>query len=145
MDLVILGEHLYTYVLTSDSTNELKVIEGGNGGGGDDGYGYLPSGQYLSKILDTTSETATFYTLTLDTEIPVGSELKIQLRASSSATMDGSSWVGPDNTSDTYYSTTGIYYLTTPLHGRYFQYKADFISNTDTTPLLKELSISYEK
>ncbi len=145
MDLVILGEHLYTYVLTADSANELKVIEGGNGGGGEDGYGYLPSGQYLSRILDTTSETATFYTLTLETEIPTGSELRIQLRTSSSITMNDSTWVGPDNTSGTYYSTSGIYYLTTPLHGRYFQYKADFISNTDTTPLLKELSISYEK
>lgn len=145
MDLVRQGTKLYTYVLTADSSNELKIIEGGLGGGGEDGIGYLASGQYLSKILDTTSEESTFYTLNLETEIPTGTELRIQLRASSSPTMDGSTWVGPDNTSGTYYSTTGLFNLQTPLHGRYFQYKADFLSDTDKTPLLKELTISYEK
>ena len=142
--LVTKEPNLYTYVLTRDSYKELQIIKGGPGGGGPDGEGYVEAGEYLSEIHDSASESSEYYILSLEADIPTGTSLKIQFRVSSDPTMTGSSWVGPDGTSNTYYDTAGVYTLPL-LAGRYLQYKVIFSSDTINTPLLKELIINYEK
>ena len=135
---------LYTYILTGNSNAELQVIKGGPGGGGPDGEGYVEAGEYLSEIHDSTSDSSEYYILSLDADIPTGTSLKVQFRASSDPTMAGSTWVGPDGTSNTYYDSAGVFTLPS-LAGRYLQYKVIFSSDTINTPLLKELIINYEK
>lgn len=145
MALARQGINVYTYILTGDSTQELKIIRGGPGGGGADGDGYLEYGEYISEIFDSTSATSEYYILALNTEIPIGSGLEIQVRISNDPTMAGSSWIGPDGTSATFYSQSGVFDFPPLLIGRYIQYRAIFRSNTDLTPLLKEIIINYEK
>lgn len=136
---------LYTYILTGDSLKELQIIKGGPGGGGPEGEGYVEAGEYLSKIYDSGTQTSIYYVLSLTTEIPTKTSLQIQLRTSNDSSMTGSTWMGPDGTSNTSYGASGVYELPTSLYGRYFQYKAVFSSDTINTPLLKELIVNYEK
>ncbi|KKP57170.1 hypothetical protein A2436_01795 [candidate division WS6 bacterium RIFOXYC1_FULL_33_9] len=143
--LVRQGVNLYSYILTKDATQELKIIRGGPGGGGPDGDGYFSEGLYISDIFDSTSIISTYYILGLTTSVPTGTSLQIQLRVSNDPSMTGSTWIGPDGTSNTYYQETGVYNLPTSLTGRYIQYKAAFGSDTVLTPLLEELVINYEK
>jgi len=145
LTLVAKDPILYTYVLTGDSNKELQIIKGGPGGGGPDGEGYVEAGEYLSEIYDSGTTTSIYYVISLITEIPTGTSLQIQLRSSDNSSMTGSTWVGPDGTSNTYYSTTGVYELPISMSGQYLQYKATFTSETVYTPLLKELIINYEK
>ncbi len=133
----------YTYVLTTDGY--LQFIRGGKGGGGIGGDGYIESGEYLSEIYDSGSTTSVYYVLSLIADIPTGTFLKTQLRASNDASMIGSTWVGPDGTLNTYFDSSGVSYLPTSIYGRYFQYKTSFTSDTINTPLLKELIVNYEK
>lgn len=51
----------------------------------------------------------------------------------------------PDGTPNTFYSTTGTYSLPQGTKGRYFQYRVNFTGDTEHTPLLEELVVSYEK
>ena len=136
---------LYTYILTGNSNAELQIIKGGPGGGGPDGEGYVEAGDYLSEIHDSGFETSEYYVLSLDTDIPTGTSLQIQFRSSNDSTMAGSTWLGPDGTSNTSYQASGVFQLPTSLAGRYLQYKVIFNSDTVYTPLLKELIINYEK
>ena len=136
---------LYTYILTGNSNAELQIIKGGPGGGGQDGEGYVEAGNYLSEIHDSGFETSEYYVLSLDTDIPTGTSLQIQFRSSNDSTMAGSTWLGPDGTSNTSYQASGVFQLPTSLAGRYLQYKVIFNSDTVYTPLLKELIINYEK
>ena len=145
MALATQGINVYTYILTGDSSQELKIIRGGPGGGGPDGNGYLESGEYLSEIYDSTSSTSEYYMLSLSTEIPSGTSLQVQVRVSDSSSMSGATWIGPDGTSSTYFSTTGTYNFPAFLIGRYFQYRVILRSDTVLTPLLKEIVINYEK
>ena len=143
--LVRKGLNLYTYILTGNSNAELQIIKGGPGGGGPDGEGYVEAGDYLSEIHDSGFETSEYYVLSLDVDIPTGTSLQIQFRSSNDSTMAGSTWLGPDGTTNTSYQASGVFQLPTSLTGRYLQYKVLFNSDTVYTPLLKELIINYEK
>lgn len=145
VSLVKKEKNLYAYVLTGDSLKELQIIRGGPGGGGPNGEGYLAYGEYLSEIYDSQSETSEYYILGLKTTIQTGTSLQLQLRASNDSSMTGSTWLGPDGTSNTYYQDSGVYTLPTFLIGRYLQYRTIFNSDTVYTPLLEELVINYEK
>jgi type II secretory pathway pseudopilin PulG len=149
MSLVQTANSNYTYVLTTDGY--LQFIRGGKGGGGIGGDGYIESGGYLSEIYDSGTDTSVYYVLSIQADIPTGTSpevqpsLHVQLRSSNDPTMAGSIWMGPDGTSNTSFDSDGVFYLPTSLYGRYFQYKANFTSDTVNTPLLKEIIINYEK
>ncbi|MDD4382089.1 MAG: hypothetical protein PHE21_01955 [Candidatus Dojkabacteria bacterium] len=145
ISLVKKGVNHYTYLAIQDSNAEFKIIRGGPGGGGEDGNGYLPSGTYTSEIFDTNSETSSYYVLGLITTVPTGTSLQIQFRVSNNPDMSGSSWIGEDGTSTTYFSATGIYDLPYGIDGRYIQFRATFESDTIQTPLLEEIVFNYEK
>ncbi|PKN02950.1 hypothetical protein CVU76_02910 [Candidatus Dojkabacteria bacterium HGW-Dojkabacteria-1] len=143
--LVTNGVKYYTYVVTKDASQEFKIIQGGPGGGGADGNGYLPYGVYTSPIYDSESQSSTYYILGLTTTVPEGTSLRLQFRVSDFSNMAGSVWVGPDGTADTYYSISGIHELPSNLRGRYLQYRVIMESNTVVTPLVEEIVINYEK
>jgi len=145
MTLARQDPNVYTYILTGDANLELKIIRGGPGGGGPDGNGYLDYGEYTSEIFDTSSLTSEYYILSIGATIPVGTSLDLQVRVSNNITMTESTWVGPDGTSSTYFSSSDTFDLPPFLIGRYFQYKAIFKSDTVQTPLLEEVVINYEK
>jgi type II secretory pathway pseudopilin PulG len=145
LSLVKQGINHYTYVVTKDSNSEFKIIRGGPGGGGADGNGYLPNGTYTSSIFNSGSDTSTYYLLGLTSTIPENTSLMVQLRTSNTPDMAGASWRGPDNTGNSFFSTTGVYDLDSLFTGRYFQYRALFESDTVRTPLLEEIIVNYEK
>ena len=139
------GIKYYTYVVTRDASAEFKIIQGGPGGGGADGHGYLPHGVHTSPVYDSGSQSSTYFILGLTSTIPEGTSLQIQFRTSNFSNMAGSIWVGPDGTEGTYYSLTGVYELPSILTGRYLQYRVIMESNTVVTPLVEEIVINYEK
>ena len=133
----------YSYILSSNGL--LQFIRGGLGGGGPDGNGYLPTGEFISQVFDTTFTASEYYMMILETDMPTNTSLKLQLRASDTSDMSGSTWVGPDGTNTSYYENSNVYNISSDLIGRYFQYKAVFDSDTVNTPLLEQIVINYEK
>ncbi len=143
--IIDLQGNVFSYIVTGDTLSEFKIIRGGPGGGGDEGNGYLASGNYLSPITDSGSANSEYYTINLLTQIPANTNIKIQYRVSDSSAMTGAVWKGPDGTNTTYYSTSGSYDLPIGTKGRYLQYKIDFTGDTVKTPLLEEILFNYEK
>jgi hypothetical protein len=135
----------YSFILTGDSNNDFQIIRGGLGGGGADGNGYLPNGEFVSQVFDTNSAVSEYYIMVLENSIPTNTSLKFQLRASDTADMTGTTWLGPDGSDATYYENSDVYNIMDGLVGRYFQYKAIFQSDTVNTPLLEQIVINYEK
>ncbi len=135
----------FSYIVTGDTNSEFKIIRGGPGGGGVDGYGYFEDGIHISSPYDTQSDMSEYRIVNIDADIPTATTLRIQLRSSNTPLMTGSTWLGPDGTSNTYYESSGSFPLPSTLSGRYIQYKAEFLSDTISTPLLEELIINYDK
>jgi hypothetical protein len=135
----------FSYIVTGDINSEFKIIRGGPGEGGTDGYGYYENGEYLSEIYDTESENSRYYTLTTTTNVPTNTTLKFQVRASNNIDMSSSEWEGPDGSSSTYYEGSEMYRLENGLIGRYFQYRILFSSDIENSPLFEEITINYEK
>jgi hypothetical protein len=139
--------NVYSHVVTTNATTELRTIKGGPGGGGGSGYGYLSSGDYTSPVFDSTSPTAQYYSIEWSAAIPQNSGLKLQLRSSNDPTMTGSVWIGPDGTGATYFtSQTGTGLPQSLNNKRYFQYKAFFESADNiTTAILNQIEFTYQK
>jgi hypothetical protein len=137
----------YSYILTGNSNDELQIIRGGTGGGGADGLGYLPYGEYLSTIFDSQSEDSEYYIISITGSIPEGTSSKLQIRVGNNPDLSSTEWLGPDGTSSTYYESAGVFDLPPGLRGRYAQYKITLESdlNKEFTPLIEEIVINYEK
>ena len=135
----------FSYIVTGDTDSEFKIIRGGPGGGGPDGYGYYEDGVHTSAIYDTNSTTSEYYVLAINGNIPSDTSMKVQLRVSNSSNMSDAVWIGDDGTSSTYFERISTFDLPIGLIGRYIQYRVFFESDTVSTPLLEELIINYEK
>jgi type II secretory pathway pseudopilin PulG len=137
----------FSLLTTGDSTNDLQIIRGGLGGGGSDGNGYLPTGEFISQIFDTGSPVSEYYIMVIDSQTDNGTALKIQLRTADTSDMAGSTWIGPDGTNASYYENSNVYNIADGLIGRYFQYKTILDSDIglEFTPLLEQIVINYEK
>lgn len=137
----------YSYIVTNDSVKELMIIRGGPGGGGDDGHGYPPTGEYTSNIIDSNSDNAVYYTLRWTGTVPSGSTLQIQIRSGSSPSdILSQTFVGPDGTSATYFTAQTPTTIPSSINGkRYLQYKIFYTSNTIQTAVLSDISINYQK
>ena len=135
----------FSYIITGDVSREFKIIRGGPGGGGEDGYAYYNEGTYISVPFNSQSESSEYYMLGITTQIPEDTDIQIQIRASNDAGMSSATWTGPDGTSDTSYKLTGIYNIPPEIKGKFFQYKVVFSSDSiNESPLLEELVINYE-
>ena len=138
--------NVYTDIVVSSASSELRVIRGGAGGGGSNGLGYALTGEYTSKIFDTTSATAQYYSIDGSSTIPADSTFKMQVRSGNLANLTGSIWVGPDGTNATYFTSWQQVLPTVLNNNRYFQYKAYFGSpNNSATAILDKIELTYQK
>lgn len=136
---------LFSYILTGDIGSEFKIIRGGlDSGGGSDGRGYVASGTYVSRVLDTESALASYYALEWGGTVPAGANLKIQVRSGDSADLTAATWVGPDGTASSYFTQSGQTIPVSVSGHRYIQYQASFESNTDVTAIFENLMIEYQ-
>lgn len=137
--------NVFSYVVTADTADEFKIIRGGPGGGWGSGYGYAETADYMSSVYDTGTSSTVYYFVNWLETVPALTDLQIQLRTSDSANMSGSTWTGPDGTAGTYFSTsTGERTPSVLNFKRYLQVRAYFSGDAIETPLLEEISVSYQ-
>lgn len=137
--------NVFSYIMTNDTSSELKIVRGGPGGGGGGGLGYATTGTFTSPVFDTGSSTRRFISLDWGSTVPATTTLRLQLRAGNSANLSAVSWKGPDGTSSTYFTGTGGVYLSTMLdNNRYIQFRALLDGDGTATPILDEVIINYE-
>jgi hypothetical protein len=134
----------FSYIITKDSTSELKVIRGGLGGGFGNGYGYSTEGFFISSVFDT-GDISNFFAISWDETPQANSNLEFQVRAGNSSDLSAVSWVGPDGTSGSYFGTAMGEGLPSVIqNNRYIQYRARFQSDSIDTHILEAVRINYE-
>lgn len=104
--------------------------------------GHFSYGEYTSATFDAES-TVSFNRIFWNSQIPDGTELKLQIAINS----DNASWnfVGPNGTNSTYFTVASSRAINlTNILGRYFKYKAYFSTSVgDLTPILDNFSVNY--
>ena len=135
----------YSYIITGDSTTELKIIAGGPGGQ------YTSSGSFESTPFDA-GQTVAFNRLDFNFDRPTQTSLTLQVAVSQAVNNNCSealySYVGPDGDTDTYFTVAGSIPLAVSLPfvnpGRCFRYKASLISSDRSfSPVLYDVSVNY--
>ena len=147
IDTVMEGDgDAFSYLVTTDTNSELKVIVGGPGGQ------HASTGTYTSSIFQT-GQASYFNRFDVTTFLPANTELNFQVAVASPA--DGIcetatySFVGPDGTPDTFFDIGG----TIPFKslepdysnpGKCFRYRANF-SSTDgvSSAILYDITVNY--
>lgn len=142
----------YTYIATSESANNFKIIQGGSGGGS-----YSEDGIFESSIIDLGTN-AVFNRLSATVIKPTQATIRLQV-ASAPAVSNSCSgatynYVGPDGSDTSFYipngssisdqipfSTTGTSYLNP---ARCFRYKTWFTTwDTSQTPVFNDITVNY--
>lgn len=139
----------YSYIITGDSTSELKIIEGGPGGS------YVSTGTFISGPFDAGYKVA-FNRFDVSVNNPGSTDIKFQVGISGA--VSGScnnatfNFVGPDGTSSTFFTTgitSGNQVFGFPIPAnlnpeRCFKYKAIF-STTDpaASPIFNDIMVNY--
>lgn len=145
IDSEVVDDRFLSYVLSSDSSREMHIIEGGPGGGGEGGYGYAPVGVYISPVKDVMATESFFYALVIDGIIPQGTSMRFWLRAGDNPDLTGVPWVGPDGTSNTYFATMAYHDISElNINGRYVQFKTELYSNITYAPEIYSVKLYYE-
>jgi len=156
------SERAYSYLITGDSTSELKIIEGGPGPSGSH---YSLDGEFVSRIFDvqglaSNSAQAAFNTVRASIVRPslvTDLTLQVAVAAPESGDCTGANYVfvGPDGQASSYFTSQDD----TTIHGdipfassgggyvnpgRCFRYKA-YLQTTDPllTPQLEDITISF--
>lgn len=137
---------VYSYVITGDASSELKIIEGGPGGQ------FATTGTFTSSAFDAGS-TVAYNRIIPNIVEPLGTNLELQVAVASVA--DGTCinasyyFVGPDGTSNTFFTTSSAIPLLNNGQGyvnpgQCFKYKA-FFSTTDPSaaPILNDVTVNY--
>lgn len=138
----------YSYIITGDATAELKIIQGGPGGGGGT---YASSGIFESSIFDAGSSVM-FNRFDVNAATPVDTTIKYQVAITSpvAGLCTGASYtfVGPDKLTSSYFTSssqlplgTGVGY-TNP--GQCLKYRA-YLSTTNLSnaPTMYDLTFNY--
>jgi hypothetical protein len=140
----------YAYIVTGDSQNEFKIIEGGPGGR------YASEGIFESITFDAGRNVA-FNRFVANVDKPLGTDIKLQIAVAESngGSCNGAvfRYIGPDGTPNSYYTSSDstIEGTVPPIDsqgyknpGRCFRYKV-FLSTTDQTrtPTFYDLSVNY--
>jgi RHS repeat-associated protein len=102
------------------------------------------SGTYTSRVYDASSSVY-WNSLTWMATVPTGATLKFQVAASNTAT-GPFTFIGPDGTSGTYFTTSGtaLPSVFTTTEYRYFQYQATFLPGSGGSPTLSRVDVAYE-
>lgn len=139
--------NVYSHVVTTNASSELRTIKGGPGGGSSSGYGYLPTAEFTSSVIDTGSATTQYYTIDPGVSLQSNANINFQVRSSDVVTMVGSSWMGPDGTATSYFTSQDPAVLPSLLNNnRYLQYKVFFTSEDGIhTSTLNDIEFTYQK
>lgn len=121
----------FAYFGTADTAKEMTVVYAG----------YRPTGTFESSTFDPGFNVGYNY-LSFNSTVPAGSTLQLQVAANN--TNSGWSYIGPDGTSGTFY-TTGDSIPLSIVSNRYFRYKAFFTptSNGQQSPALNDVEVNY--
>lgn len=136
----------FSYIVTRDGSAEFKVIEGGAGDA------FATEGTFESKSLVTSYPTAFNYILssfTIPNQTTAQYQVAVADQVSGSCTAANYTFVGPDGTSNTFYTTEGAI----PINddgtgyenpGQCFKYKV-FLQTGDSssTPVVNSMTINY--
>jgi hypothetical protein len=141
----------YGQMMATPNGTDNPVMFGGWGNGEkSDTWIFLPSnysqsGYYTSPPHDTGGNSS-FPVLDWKASVPDGTGLKFQFRsADSHSKLINKTFVGPGGTEKTYYTESGVELLN-HYGDRWIQYKAYLnTSNTSVTPILKKVSISFNR
>jgi len=134
----------YSYIVTQDTSSELKVIRGGPGGGFGGGLGYPMSGDFTSRVFDT-GMSAGYLAISWVNTVPSGTDLRLQIRTGNSSDLSAVAWSGPDGTASTYFTSENGELLPQAIQNkRYVQYKAFYTSDSISTPILESVRVNYE-
>ncbi|MBP7967315.1 type II secretion system protein [Candidatus Woesebacteria bacterium] len=136
----------YAYIITGETASELKVVQGGPDGN------YVESGTFESATFDTGFTTAFnrfLPTYTQPANTTINFQVAIADPVSGSCSGATYNYVGPDGTSNTYFTDTSQIKLNDDNTGyenpaRCFRYKA-YMSSTDynATPVLEQIIANY--
>lgn len=136
----------YSYIITGDVASELKIIEGGPGGE------YSTIGTFESQSFDAGVETA-FNRIIINANAPAQTEIMLQVAITDAVngTCSEASYVfvGPDNTSATFYTSSGVLPFDNngagyENPGRCARYKAYMeTSDQSSTPELLDVAFNY--
>ncbi len=129
----------YVYV-SLDTSNKGLVITGTTV------VGVATSGNYVSSIVDTGSTDTRYNYLSWSATVVSGSTIKFQLRtASTSGGIASATFVGPDGTASTYYTTSPTQIVLSPTRTgqRYAQVKVFFTSDGVNSPAVDYFTLDY--
>src|SRR3989344_389583 len=134
-------------MMRNGSDNDIYVIRGGS------------TADFFKFVINSTtySSSGTFSSFVIDTgrnvlpdrimwnaTTPTGTEVKFQIRsATTEEAVSGATWYGPTGTED-YYTSSGQAINSVHDGGRYFEYKAYFLTtDTSATATLEDVSLEY--
>ena len=143
--------YAYSYIITGDSSSELKIILGGSGGGTLD-----QTGVYESYVFEAATEAGwNFFTATASIPQTTTLKFRVAVKSGIGGKCEGvnfldSDFVGPDGLTTSYYPSTGgiIPFVTnSPGYsnpGRCMKYRAYFDTTEITqTPVLYDITLNY--
>jgi len=132
----------YAYLATDDNSKEFQVIKKA-----DIANTYKTQGSIESFKFDTGSANTKYNTISWTSHILSGTTLKFQIRtADTKDNLESATWVGPDGTSSTYYTSSWQTITLDPAAtgSRWIQYKAYLEGDGNLTPILEDVTINYK-
>lgn len=137
--------NVFSYAVTADTAKEFIVIRGGGGGGWGSGYGYSRDGEYTTEVFDSGTVNTVYYFLNWFQTQPAPTDIQVQVRSSNLADLSDATWMGPDGTSGTFFTLENGEFVPAALNfKRYIQMKAFLTGDTIDSPILEEISLSYQ-
>ncbi len=136
----------FSYIITGDANNELKIIRGGPGGGL-----YSASGTFESSTFDATASAAFnsfIATVANPPQTAIAFQVAVANAIGNSCSVAPFDYRGPDGTGSTYFGNMGMIPVLADANyanpGRCFRYKA-YLSTTDqnATPTLYDMTVNY--
>ncbi|HAO51836.1 TPA: hypothetical protein DCQ85_00005, partial [Candidatus Magasanikbacteria bacterium] len=103
------------------------------------------SGELISSKYNTSDSANILANIMWDATTTIDNNIKFQLQTSNNGT-DWSGWLGPDGSSNTYFSNTGditTESLIDSSNDQWFQYKVLLTSNGISTPILSSVTLTY--
>ncbi len=141
------GQILWKAFLDSDGTQRVSLddvsITYRIGGG----TGHYTSGTYISPAHNTGVTAPLYNYIAWRADLPAQTQVTFQIRTAS--TQDGlaaATWVGPDGTAATSYTSSGTAITTAPgaSGAQWIQYRATLTTNNISAPLINDVTIDYE-
>lgn len=145
--------NVYSYLLTGESKNQFKIIEGGNGGN------FATSGIFESSTFNP-GYSAAYNRFSATVSQPASTSIQMQVASAppfnGSCTGASFNYVGPNGSSTSYFTPNGstisgtipfgTYNTTYQNPGQCFRYKVWMsTTNTSTTPALYDMTTNYSQ